>query len=67
MEKLWIYSSVATLEAHKSENGVEANCYRYKKNTLEMLLEWFLTTRTAVATRRTSIFTLSLLKIGAFF
>ena len=67
MVKLWIYSSVATLEAHKSESGVETNCYKYKRNTMEVLLEWVLTTRTAATTPRSSIFTLSLLKIRAFF
>ena len=39
MVKLRIHSSVATLKAHKSESGVETNCYKYKKNTVEMLLE----------------------------
>ena len=67
MVKLWIYSSVATLEAHKSESGVKTNCYKYKRNTTEVLLEWFLTTRTAATIPRISIFTLSLLKISAFF
>ena len=67
MVKLWIHSSVATLEAHKSESGVETNCYKYKRKTMEVLLEWFLTTRTAATTPRISIFTLSLLKIRAFF
>ena len=67
MVNLRIPSSVATLEAHKSESGVETNCYKYKKNTIEVLLECFLTTRTAATTPRISIFTLSLLKIRAFF
>ena len=34
---------------------------------MEVLLEWILTTRTAATTPRFSIFTLSLLKIRAFF
>ena len=67
MVKLWIHRSVAALEAHKSENGVERNCYKNKKNTIEVILEWFLTTSTAATTPRNSIFTLSLLKIRAFF
>ena len=66
MVKLWVRSSVATLEAHKSGNGVETNCYKYKKITIEVLLGWLLTTRTAATTPRISIFTLSLLKIRAF-
>ena len=45
----------------------ETNCYKNKKNTIEVLLEWFLTTRTAATTPSISIFTLSLLKIRAFF
>ena len=65
MVKLWIHSSVATLEAQKSESRVETNCYKYKKNTIEVILEWFLTTRTAATTPRISIITLSLLKIRA--
>ena len=67
MVKSRIHSSVATLEAHKSESGVETKCYKYKKNTIEVILEWFLTTRTAATTPRISIFTLSLLKIRAVF
>ena len=50
MVKLWIHSPVATLEAHKKESGVETQCYEYKKNTIGVLLEWFLTTRTAATT-----------------
>ena len=67
MVTVWIHSSVATLEAHGSESGVGTNCYKYKKNTIGVLLEWFLTTRTAATTPRISIFTLSLLKIRASF
>ena len=67
MVKSWIHSSVATLEAHKSESGVETKCYEYKRNTIGVLLEWFLTTRTASTTPRISIFTLSLLKIRPVF
>ena len=65
--KSWIHSSVATLDAHKSESGVETKCYGYKKNTIGVLLEWILTTRTAATTPRISIFTLSLLKIRPVF
>ena len=68
MVSLWFHSSVATLEAYKSESGVDANCYKYKRNTIGVILEWILTTRTAATTPRISIFTLSLLKIRpAFF
>ena len=67
MVKLWIHSSVAALEAQKSERGMKTNCYKYKKNTVEVILEWFLTTRTATTTTGISIVTLSLLKITAFF
>ena len=67
MVQLWIHSSVATLEAHKSESGVETKCYEYKRNTIRVLLEWFLTTRMAATTAGISIFTLSLLKIRAVF
>ena len=56
-----------TLEAYKSENGVETNCYKYKKKTIGVLFEWILTTRTAATTPRISIFTLSPLKIRAVF
>ena len=56
--------SVATLEAHESESGVETTCYEYKRNTIKVILEWFLTTRSAATTPRISIFTLSLLKIS---
>ena len=31
MVKLCFHSSVATLEAHKSESGVDTKCYEYKK------------------------------------
>ena len=65
MVKLWIHSSIVTLEAHKSESGVETICYKYKRNTVEVFLEWFLTTRTAATTPRICIITLSLLKIKA--
>ena len=37
--KLCIHSSVATIEARESESAVEAKCYQYKKNTIEVLLE----------------------------
>ena len=37
------------------------------KKTIELILEWFLTTRTAATTPRISIFTLSLFKIRAVF
>ena len=67
MVKSWIHSSVATLEALKSESGVGTNWYKYKSNTIEVILEWFLTTRMAATTSRISIFTLSLLKIRAVF
>ena len=66
MVKLRIHSSVATLQAHKSESGVEINCHKNKK-TIEVILEWFLTTHTAATTPRISIITLSLLKIRAVF
>ena len=39
MVKMKFHSSVATLEAHKSESGVETECYEYKKNTIGVLLE----------------------------
>ena len=69
MVKSWIHSSVATLQAHKSESGVEANSYKYKRNIIEVLLDRFLTTRTVATTPRIriSIFTLSLLKIRDVF
>ena len=67
MVKSWIHSPVATLEAYKSESGVETKCYEYKRNTIGVLLEWILTTRTAATTPRISIFTLSLLKIRHVF
>ena len=67
MVKLWIHSSVAILEAHKSESGVETNCYKYERNTIEVTLECFSTTRTAATTPSISIFTLSLHKIRAVF
>ena len=65
--KLWIHTSVATLETYKRESGMKTNCYKYKKKATEVISEWFLTTRMAATTRRISIFTLSLLKIRAFF
>ena len=46
---------------------METNCHKYKRKTIGVLLEWFLTTRTAAITPRISIFTLSLLKIRAVF
>ena len=67
MVKSWIHSSVATLESHKSESRAETNCNKHKGNTIEVILEWFLTTRTAATTSRISLFTLSLLKIRDFF
>ena len=67
MVKLWFHSSVATLEAYKSESGVGTNCYEYNRNTIGVILEWILTTRTAATTPRISIFTLSLLKIRPVF
>ena len=67
MVKLWFHSSVATLEAYKSESGVDTNYYKYKRNTIGVILEGILTTRTAATTPRISIFTLSLLKIRAVF
>ena len=36
---LRILSSVATLEVHKSESGVKKNCYKNKKNTIEVISE----------------------------
>ena len=39
MVKFRIHSLVATLEAYKSESGVETFCYKYKRNTIEVLLE----------------------------
>ena len=67
MVKSRIHSSVATLEAYKSESGVETKCYEHKRKTIGVLLEWILTTRTAATTPRISIFTLSLLKIRPVF
>ena len=67
MVKSRIHSSVATLEAHKSESGVETNCIEYKGHTIGVILECLLTTRTAATTPRISIFTLSLLKIRPVF
>ena len=67
MLKLWIHSSVATLEAYKSESWVKTNCYKYKKHTRKVILEWFLTTHMAATTPRVSIFMLPLLKDRAVF
>ena len=67
MVKLRIHSSVATLEAYKSESGMKTICYKYKRITTEVLLEWFLATRMAATTPGIRIFTLSLLKIWAVF
>ena len=39
MVKLRIHSSVAPLEAHKSESGVDTKCYEYKRNTIGVILE----------------------------
>ena len=62
MVKSWFHSSVATLEAYKNESGVDTNCYKYNRNTIGVILEWILTTRTAATTPRFCIFTLSLIK-----
>ena len=67
MVKSWFHSSVTTLQAYKSESGVDTNCYEYNRNTIGVILEWILTTRTAATTPRISIFTLSLLKIRPVF
>ena len=67
MGKSWIHSSVATLEANKSENWLETKCYKFRTNQMEVILEWFLTKRTASIAPTISIITLSLLKIRAFF
>ena len=64
--KLWILTSVATLEAHRSETGVKTKYYTYRK-TKRMILEWFLTTHTAATIQRISIFTLLLPNIRVFF
>ena len=66
MVKLWFHSSIASSEAYKSESGMNTSCYKYKRNTIGVILEWILTTRTSATTPRISIFTLSLLKIRAF-
>ena len=34
MVKSRVHSSVATLEVHKTESGVETKCYEYKSNTI---------------------------------
>ena len=39
MVKLRFHSSVATLEAYKSESGVDTNCYKYKRKTIGVILE----------------------------
>ena len=39
MVKLRFHSSVATLEVHKSESGVEPKCYEYNRNTIVVILE----------------------------
>ena len=39
MVKLRIQNSIATLEAYKRESGKKTNCYKYERNTTEMLLE----------------------------
>ena len=67
MVKSGFHSSVAPLEAYKSESGVDTKCYEYNRNTIGVILEWILTTRTAATTPRISIFTLSLLKIRPVF
>ena len=65
--KLWILSSVATLEAHKTEERSKKKCYKYTRNTTGVNLEWFLTARTVATTPRISIFMLSLPKLRAQF
>ena len=67
MLKSWIHSSVATLEAHESENWIETKCYKHRRNSMELLSEWFLTTHMAATTPRISIFTLSMPKNRAFY
>ena len=64
--KLGILSSVATLVVHKSEIGLETNCYKYKRKTIEVILEWFLATLMVATSPRISISTLSLHKIRVF-
>ena len=66
-EKVWYLSSVATLESHGSETRGETKCYKYKRITRAVILEWFLTMRAAAITPRISIFTLALPKNRAFF
>ena len=65
--KLRILNSVATLEVHKSDSGMKTTCYKYKKDTIKVVLKWFVTTRTPTATPCITIFTLSRLKVIAFF
>ena len=67
MVKSRFHSSVATLEACKSESGVDTNCYEYNRKTIGVNLERILTTRTAATNPRISIFTLPLLKIRPVF
>ena len=69
MVKSWIYRSVATLVAHKSESGEETNCYKNKSNTIEVILDWLLATpRTRPPPPQVlAFFALSLLKIRAAF
>ena len=67
MVKLWFHSSVANVEAYESENGMKTKFSEYERNTIGVLLELILTTRTAATTPRISIFTLSLLKIRPVF
>ena len=62
-----IVNSQFSLETQKNESEVEAVCYKFKKNTKEVILEWFLTTCMGATTPRNSIFTFSLLKSRAFF
>ena len=64
--KLGILSSVATLVVHKSEIGLETNCCKYKRRTIEVNLERFLATQMAATSQRISISTLSLHKISVF-
>ena len=63
--KLWILTSSATLKRIKWK-GNEKNCCKHIKKTIEVILEWFSTTRMAATSPRISIFTLSLPKVRAF-
>ena len=65
--KLWIHSSLATLEVHKSESRVKTTYFKHKRNTTKVPWDWFLTTCANATSPRVSILTLSLLQFGAFF